>query len=105
MNRYLVLAVLVMGAITFISRALPFMMPARREDGGVMEAIRRRLPAAIMLILTIYCLMGSDWETWPHGIPELVAVGGVACLHLAFRSMTLSVVAGTALYLVLKQVF
>jgi branched-subunit amino acid transport protein AzlD len=70
-----------------------------------MEWVRARLPAAIMMVLAVYCLQGAGWGSWPHGLPEAIAALSVAGLHLAFRNMMASIGLGTALYMLLRQVF
>ena len=105
MTPYLIGAVLAMGMVTFGLRALPFLLPGHWQNHRIMQRIRTQLPPAIMLILVIFSLSRIPWGDWPHGLPEMVAVIGVAALHLTFRSMIVSVVVGTAIYLVLRHAF
>jgi branched-subunit amino acid transport protein AzlD len=105
MTAYLIGAVLAMGMVTFGLRSLPFLLPGHWQDHRIMRRIRTQLPPAIMLILVIFSLSRIPWGDWPHGLPETLAVACVAALHLTFRSMIISVVAGTAFYLVLRQAF
>lgn len=95
-------AVAVMAAITFALRALPFLLPGRWHDRGLVRGLRRDLPPAIMLILVAYSLGGTAWTASPHGLPELLAVAAVTVLHLAFGNPLVSIVAGTGGYMVLR---
>ncbi|RHO87948.1 hypothetical protein DW049_07045 [Ruminococcus sp. AF41-9] len=45
-----------------------------------------------------------DLATAPHGLPELIACVAVVLLHLWKRNTLLSIIAGTAVYMVLVQV-
>ena len=47
---------------------------------------------------------GVDILSGSHGLPEAIAVAVTALLHLWRRSTLLSILAGTAVYMVLVQV-
>jgi branched-subunit amino acid transport protein AzlD len=59
------------------------------------------LPSAIMAVLIVYCLKdaGSDWMG--VGIPKLIAVAVVAASYKWKHNTFLSILAGTACYMVL----
>ena len=62
------------------------------------------LPAATMGLLVVYCLKGVTPLSWPHGLPELIAVAAVVLLHLWKRNNLISIAGGTVLYMVLVQI-
>ena len=61
------------------------------------------LPYAIMGMLVIYCLKGVSFTGGSHGIPELASVFLVVALHKWKHNMLLSILAGTACYMLMIQ--
>ena len=64
--------VLVMAAVTWLLRFLPFLVFRRRVPAYV-AYLGRVLPAAIIGMLVVYCLKDVDPAAAPHGLPELIA--------------------------------
>lgn len=89
---------------TQITRWTPFLV----FSGGhklprVVEDLGRLLPPAMMGLLVVYSLRNTDLLTGSHGLPEAIAVAVTAGLHLWRRSTLLSILAGTAVYMLLVQ--
>jgi branched-subunit amino acid transport protein AzlD len=61
------------------------------------------LPAAIMATLVIYCLRSTNFSSLGGFLPQLIAVGVTVLLHLWRRNTLISVLGGTAVYMVLVQ--
>lgn len=61
------------------------------------------LPGAVFGLLVIYCFKSVVPSVSPFGIPELVASAVVVAVHLWRRSMLVSVLSGTAVYMVTVQ--
>lgn len=101
---YAVAAIAVVTLVTVSLRALPFVMFAGRPLPKVMEYLSRVLPPAIMTVLVIYCLRNIDFVQMPHGLPELISCALVVALHLIRNNMYLSIVAGTACYMILIRI-
>ena len=66
---------------------------------------------AIILVVLGHLNPGLVLETWisgitalPFGIPEILACSAVVLLHLWKRNTLLSIISGTALYMVLVQI-
>jgi branched-subunit amino acid transport protein AzlD len=59
------------------------------------------MPAGIMIILAVYTLRGVSVAEAPHGLPEAIALAATVVLHLWRRNAVLSILGGTALYMVL----
>lgn len=94
----------VMAAVTFLTRALPFLLFGR---GGrpprIILYLGKYLPAAVIAMLIVYCLRGVTF-TQPSGwAPALIASAAVAAVHIWKRNNMLSIVGGTLLYMVLVQ--
>lgn len=89
---------------TQITRWTPFLVfSGGRKLPRVVEDLGRLLPPAMMGLLVVYSLRNTDLLTGSHGLPEAVAVAVTAGLHLWRRSTLLSILAGTAVYMLLVQ--
>lgn len=99
---YLILAMLVMAAATFASRALPFIV-LRGGDHPLALYLGRVLPAAVMTLLVIFSVKDAAWTSAPYGLPELAGIVVTASVHLWRRNALLSIAAGTGLYMWLQQ--
>ena len=105
-----VAAIAVMAAVTFLTRALPFLLFDR---GGappkVVLYLGRVLPPAIIAMLIVYCLRNTTFgfdgtlASCAGWLPQLLAAAAVVLLHLWKRNNLLSIFGGTALYMVLVQ--
>ncbi len=92
----------VMALVTLALRALPFIVFQRRVPCYV-SYLGRVLPPAIIGMLVIYCLKDTPLAAHPHGIPELLAGSCVVILQAWKRDFLLSIISGTALYMLLVQ--
>ena len=91
---------LVMAALRF----LPFVIFNSEETPPIIVYLSRVLPCAIMGMLVIYCLKGVSLITFPHGIPEAIAIVFVAATYILKRNTLASMALGTVLYMILVQV-
>ena len=98
-----VLVIVVMAAVTFALRTLPFLIFAKRETPPFIQYLGKYLPFAIMGMLVIYCLKEVRPLAYPYGLPELIAVLVVALLHHWRRNTLLSILCGTVTYMLLVQ--
>lgn len=99
-----ILIILVIAAITFGLRAIPFILFSRTgTTPKVITYLGNTLPPAVMGMLIIYCLKNVSVLKIPFGIPELLAVMAVVVLHLWRRNNLLSILGGTVLYMALVQ--
>lgn len=104
MNTHAVLTVVVIALVTVALRAAPFLLfGGKRETPTWLQYFSRVLPFSIMGMLVVYCLRGITPQISPYGIPELIACAVVVGLHLWKRSTLLSIVGGTACYMLLVQ--
>ena len=89
---------------TQITRWTPFLVfSGGRRLPKVVEDLGRLLPPAMMGLLVVYSLRNTQLLTGSHGLPEAIAVAVTAVLHLWRRSTLLSILAGTAVYMLLVQ--
>lgn len=89
---------------TQITRWTPFLVfSGSRKLPRVVEDLGRLLPPAMMGLLVVYSLRNTDILSGSHGLPAAIAVTVTAGLHLWRRSTLLSILAGTAVYMLLVQ--
>lgn len=101
---YFLLAVLVMTAVTYFTRAVPFLFFAKRQPPSLLGFLQKYLPPVVMVILVFASYKDIDYGAAPFGIPALVAGALTALLHFWKRNVLLSIVGGTALYMALIRV-
>lgn len=92
----------VMSAVTVLLRALPFLV-FRKKVPAYVSYLGRVLPPAIIGMLVIYCLKDTTVTAAPFGAPELIAGALVVILQAWKRSTLLSILSGTAVYMLLIQ--
>lgn len=89
---------------TQITRFLPFLLfPADKPTPKLIRYLGHALPAAVFSMLVVYCLKGINLNAGSRGIPEAIAIGVVAALHIWKKQTLLSIAAGTAVYMLLVQ--
>ena len=94
--------VAVMAAMTIILRFLPFLI-FRSGTPKYIAYLGKVLPSAVIGMLVIYCLKDVNVLSASHGLPELIAGGCVVGLQAWKRNSLLSILAGTAIYMLLIQ--
>ena len=92
----------VMAAVTVLLRALPFLVFRKKVPAFVLY-LGRVLPPAIIGMLVIYCLKDMTVTSPPFGAPELIAGALVVLLQAWKRNALLSILGGTAAYMLLIQ--
>ena len=99
-----VAAIAVMAIITFLTRALPFLLFDRGESPPKLVLyLGRVLPPAIIAMLIVYCLKGVSFATPAGWVPALLASAAAVLLHLWKGNDLLSIFGATVLYMVLVQ--
>ena len=102
--KYSALIVAVIAAVTIFLRFIPFLVfGGKRKTPEIITYLGKVLPYAIMGMLVVFCLKGVTPLEYPHGIPELIACAVVVGLHVWKRNTLLSIIGGTACYMVLIQ--
>lgn len=101
--RYALGAIVAMTLVTFGLRALPFLASRWLEKNPKALQLGRFLPLAIMGLLLLHSLVGNIKQN-PHGPwAEVIAIGLTVALQWRWRHPLLSILAGTALYLLLRN--
>ena len=98
------LMVAVMAAVTAALRFLPFLIfRGTRKTPAFITYLGRVLPYAVMGMLVIFCFKSVSFLKAPFGAPELIAGAVVVGLHVWRRNTLLSILSGTAVYMLLIQ--
>lgn len=98
------LIILAVALTTFATRVTPFLIfPKGKKIPDTVQYLGKVLTPAVIGMLVIYCLKGTEVMKAPHGIPEAAAVLTVVVLHVWKRNNLLSIGAGTVLYMFLIQ--
>ena len=97
------IVIAICAAVTFLERALPFLMFGKREVPGVVRYLGRVLPMAIMATLVLYCIKDISFAALAGWVPYLAGIAATALLHLWKKNSLLSIAGGTAVYMVLVQ--
>ena len=101
---YPIAVIAVVALVTWSLRAFPFLLFGDRPLPGTVRFLGRVLPPAIMTVLVVYCLRDTNLTGYPFGIPELAASALVVVLQIIRKNMYLSIIAGTACYMLLLHV-
>ena len=100
-HRWIIIATLVAGVITFALRALPFLIfGGKRQMPAMLVKLGQVLPSAMMA----YCLKSTvtDWKN--TGIANIAAVLVTGVSYKWKHQMFVSIVLGTAVYMILLRV-
>jgi len=98
----LIIAVTVLCSLA--ERWLPFLVFHGREIPPLLRYVGAFLPMAVMTTLVFYCVRGISFSAAAEWAPQVIAVAATAALHLWRRNMLLSILGGTACYMLLVQV-
>ena len=99
-----VLIVAVCALVTIALRFLPFVIfRGDRPTPPYIVYLGKVLPYAIMGMLVVFCLKNVSLTAAPHGLPELVACALTALLHVWKRNTLISIIGGTAAYMIMVQ--
>lgn len=96
------LLIVTMAAVTIVLRFLPFLIwNGRRKTPEIIVYLGKVLPYSIMGMLVVYCLKDITFTKQPFGLPSLLAALAVVLIHLWKRNTLLSIILGTAVYMVM----
>lgn len=99
-----VAALIVVALVTILTRSLPFLFfGGKKQLPETVRYLGTVLPAAIMIILVVFCLRNTGLTAYPYGLPELLSVAVVIIFHRRKKNVFLSISAGTGLYMVLTR--
>lgn len=98
----IMMGTLVVGTVA--TRFLPFLLfPPHKKTPEYILYLGRVLPYAVMGLLVIFCLKGVSVTSFPHGLPEALAMFCILLLHLWRKNVLISIGGGTLIYMFLVQ--
>ncbi len=100
---YAIGAIIAMAVVTFGLRALPFLAARFLQNNPLVQQLGRFLPLAIMTLLLLHTLVGSARQNLSGPWQESLAVLTVLALQWWKKHPLLSILAGTALYVALRN--
>ena len=103
-DTYILIAIVAAALVTAATRFLPFLIFGNgKKTPDIITYLGKVLPYAIMGMLVVYCMKNISFIKAPFGLPELIACGAVAVLHIWKRNTLLSIAVGTIGYMLLVQ--
>ncbi|WP_026624361.1 branched-chain amino acid transporter permease [Eggerthia catenaformis] len=96
-QRIITIIIIISG--TLITRFLPYII-FRKKTPEYITYIGNMLPGALFGLLVVYCLKDVTLITL---LPTLISIIFVCILYLYKKNMLLSIIGGTALYMILIQ--
>jgi branched-subunit amino acid transport protein AzlD len=100
---YVLWAILAMGAVTFLIRALPFLGARWLRGSPVVRRIGLFLPPAIMALLLTHSVRDFGMQAPAQWWPAIVAMIVTLALQFYRRQPLLSIAAGTITYMLWIQ--
>ncbi|MBG9981187.1 branched-chain amino acid transporter permease [Facklamia lactis] len=100
-NIHSLLLLLVMGAVTALIRFFPFIVFKNQTPLWVIY-LGQVFPYSIMAILFIYSIKDIEFMS-SQGLAALLACGAIFLVHKWRHSTILSILVGTAVYMILIQ--
>ncbi len=97
-------SIAVMALVTFLTRAMPFLLFDRGErPPALVLYLGRVLPPAIIAMLIVYCVKGVSFSSLGGWLPTALAGAGAVALHVWKGNDLVSIFGATALYMLLVQ--
>lgn len=102
---YIISAIAVAALVTFAMRALPFaVFSGSRTMPAWLEKLGQMLPPAVMAVLIVYCYKDVPDAVIEIGLPKFIAGAIVALSYLWKHNTFMSILAGTAAYMLLLRI-
>ena len=103
-NAQALASIAVMAVVTFLTRALPFLLFDRGDHPPrLILYLGRVLPPAIIAMLIVYCLKGISFAAPVGWVPPLAAGLAAVLLHIWKGNDLISIFGATIFYMVLVQ--
>lgn len=104
MNWYLIVSIVIASVVTVMLRAIPFIaFSGDKQLPPIINYLGKTLPYAIMGMLVVFCMKDTSFAVVSRWAPQLIASLLVVLTYVWKKSTILSIVAGTACYMILIQ--
>ena len=91
--------------IVFFERSLPWIVFGKKEMPKIVKGLSDLLPASLMVILVVYSLRSLTTSDFQDSFALISASIFTAVFHYYQKNQILSVISGTAVYIILLNVF
>ena len=98
---YIILVIFIAASVTWLTRAIPFLIFGNRELPEKVKYLGGVLPPAIMIILVVYCLRNINFKNINSFLPELIVVIISPKLKL---NMYMTIILSTFCYMLLIRI-
>ncbi len=98
---YIISAVLVAAAVTFVLRVLPIGLKKALAGSEILDALSHWIPLGAVALLAIYAVSRIDFSSTHTAVPYLAGFVVTALVHLWKKNMVYSMIAGTATCVIL----
>lgn len=103
-NAHMLITITLIALTTIALRFLPFwIFPPSKQPPALITYLGKVLPRAAIALLVVYAVKDVSIVTFPHGLPELVAIVAIVVVHVFKRNTLLSIATGTLLYMMMVQ--
>lgn len=104
-NGYVIAMITVMAGVTFLIRALPFLIwSGERKTPEYIVWLGNTLPYAIIAMLVVYCLKGVSFQETLGWAPAIIACVATGIMQVWKRNSIYSIIVGTVVYMILIRV-
>ena len=104
MDKHAIVIMITMGIATIATRLLPvFIFGRGKKVPDYIMYLGKVVPYTAMGLLIVYCFRDLSITDTPHALPELLAMIVVVGSYLWKRKSIISVILGTAVYMVMVQ--
>lgn len=100
----LFIATIIAGAVTYLTRAVPFLFFRNKTDMPVLKFLQAYIPPMTMVIMVIYCIKDVSFTKIPFGIDVTLGILTTAVLHIKTNNPLISIFSGTAVYMALMRI-
>lgn len=107
---FIIAVIAVTAGVTVLLRAFPFLLfSSGKKCPPIITYIGEVLAPAAIAMLAVYCLVSAyrnqTFSGGGYGLPELLASATVILLHWWKKNPLLSIISGTAVYMLIIQNF
>ena len=101
---YIILVIFIAVIVTWLTRAIPFLIFGNRELPEKVKYLGGDLPPAIMIILVVYCLRNINFKNINSFLPELIACIVVIISPKLKLNMYMTIILSTFCYMLLIRI-
>ncbi len=102
-NSYIYASMLIIGLVTLMLRATPFLFGKKLKDIGFIVYIENKLPVIMMFILTFYAAGFSEAGSIDVVQDQLLALTLTVIIHFTLKNYLASILFGVVFYVYLTN--